>query len=74
MFDSHSIKNIAALLWITAGCSSTRLEGRESMDILLDMARSVVYRLKFKEITGFIEYKFSLSSQLCSRVHDESDM
>ena len=35
------------------------------MDILADRARSVVYRLKLKEITGFIYYKlYALVSML----------
>ena len=65
LFDYHSIKNMSALVWITAGFYYTRLAGLESMDILLDMARSVVYRLKLKEITGFIYYKlFAVVSTL----------
>jgi hypothetical protein len=65
LFDYYSIKNMAALLWITAGFYYTRLAGLESMDILVDMANSVLYRLKLKEITGFIYYKlFALVSML----------
>ena len=65
LFDYYSIKNMVALLWVTAGFYYTRLAGLESMDILVDMANSVLYRLKPKEITGFIYYKlFALVSML----------
>ncbi len=57
LFEYTSIKNMSALLWIAASFYYTRLAGVESLDILLDMARSVVYRLKLKEITGFVYYK-----------------
>lgn len=57
LFDYTSIKNMSALLWIAASFYYTRLAGLESLDILLDMARSIVYRLKLKEITGFVYYK-----------------
>ena len=57
LFGYNSIKNMSALAWIAASFYYTKLAGVESMDILLDMARSVVYRLKLKEITGFIYYK-----------------
>ena len=57
LFGYNSIKNMSALLWIAASFYYTRLAGLESLDILLDMARSVVYRLRLKEITGFIYYK-----------------
>jgi len=48
---------MSALVWITAGFYYTWLAGLESLNILLDKAISVVYRLKLKEITGFIYYK-----------------
>jgi hypothetical protein len=57
LFGYNSIKNMSALVWIAASFYYTKLAGLENMDILLDMARSVVYRLKLKEITGFIYYK-----------------
>ena len=57
LFGYNSIKNMSALAWIAASFYYTRLAGLDSLDILLDMARSVVYRLKFKEITGFVYYK-----------------
>ena len=54
LFGYNSIKNMSALLWIAASFYYIRLAGLESLDILLDMARSVVYRLRLKEITGFV--------------------
>jgi hypothetical protein len=57
LYGYASIKNMAALLWIAASFYYTKLAGLESLDILLDMARSVVYRLKLREITGFVYYK-----------------
>jgi len=57
LFGYNSIKNMSALAWIAASFYYTRLAGLESMNILLDMARSVVYRLRLKEITGFVYYK-----------------
>jgi hypothetical protein len=57
LFGYNSIKNMSALSWIAASFYYTKLAGLESMDILLDMGRSVVYRLKLKEITGFVYYK-----------------
>ena len=57
LFGYNSIKNMSAFVWIAASFYYTKLAGLESMDILLDMARSVVYRLRLNEITGFIYYK-----------------
>jgi len=57
LFGYDSIKTMSVLTWISAGFYYTKLAGLEHMDILLDMARSVIYRLKLKEITGFIFYK-----------------
>ena len=55
---------MSALTLIAASFYYTKLAGLESMDILLDMARLVVYRLRLKDITGFVYYKLFLSGQL----------
>jgi hypothetical protein len=57
LFDYTALKTMSSLVWIAAGFYYTKLAGLESMDILLDMAQSIVYRLKLKEITGFVYYK-----------------
>lgn len=57
LFGYTALKTMSSLVWIAAGFYYTKLAGLESMDILLDMAHAVVYRLKLKEITGFVYYK-----------------
>ena len=65
LFDYNSIKNMSALVWVAASFYYTKLAGLESLNILLDMAHSVIYRLKLKEITGFVYYKlFYLANSL----------